>query len=44
MARMDSDDISEINRFELQLDVLKKTDSDICSSNLILINEKKKII
>ncbi|EEY8694224.1 glycosyltransferase [Escherichia coli] len=39
IARMDADDISDITRFDRQLDILEKNDDiDICGSNVKVIN------
>lgn len=39
IARMDSDDISDLERFEKQIRLLEKKKADICSTNLIMFNE-----
>lgn len=44
IARMDADDISEINRFELELDFIRSTNSDIVSTNRIIIDEKDNVL
>lgn len=44
IARMDADDISEINRFSIQLDVLKKFNADICGCHWKVINENGKTL
>lgn len=41
IARMDSDDISLPKRFEKQMKLLKETDADICSTNLVMFSGKK---
>jgi glycosyltransferase involved in cell wall biosynthesis len=38
IARMDADDISEPNRFELQLDLMERTNLDICGCHYFWIN------
>ena len=40
IARMDADDISHLNRFEKQLEYLKKNKLDLIGSNVNLFNEK----
>lgn len=44
IARMDADDISEINRLELQLEELEKRKVDCIGSGKILINEMSEVI
>lgn len=44
IARMDADDISETNRFELQLDYLKKNDLDLVGCSLRRISESGEIV
>lgn len=39
IARMDADDISDLNRIELQIKYLNKTGADLISSNVIDIDE-----
>jgi len=43
IARMDADDLSNKNRFELQLESLKESKADISSTNLDFIDEKGKV-
>ena len=40
IARMDADDISMKNRLEVELDFIKRTNSDVVFSNRILIDEE----
>lgn len=44
LARMDSDDISSINRLEQQFLFMKKNEVDICGCNAYIINEDNQII
>lgn len=39
IARMDADDISDLRRIELQYNQMKKTKSDVCGSNIELIDK-----
>ncbi len=44
IARMDADDISHINRFQLQISQIKKEAADICGCHYFVINDVNKLI
>lgn len=44
IARMDADDISEITRFEEELAFIKETNSDMVSTNRIIIDEEDRVL
>lgn len=44
IARMDADDLSALDRFEIQLDHIIRTNSDICGSHFFVINSNSKKI
>lgn len=44
IARMDSDDRSNLNRFSKQINLMEKYELDICASNYVVINESDKLL
>jgi len=44
IARMDADDVSDKDRFSLQIDYLKSNNLDICGSSIRVLGSTKKII
>lgn len=44
IARMDADDLSEVIRFEKQIELLEKENGDVCGCHFTIISETNKIV
>lgn len=44
IARMDADDLSEVKRFEKQIELLEKENGDVCGCHFTIISETNKVV